>query len=227
VEEAKNKDGEMLGFKTSRLSNLASKYHFDFLTDHILRTVRKQLKENKEAHLSRLAKDYGTISECQNQEFKDILNRLEAATKIKGAQKVDACVAWAADFKKLKEMVSNDMSLVKFVNMSIGVFLNDFKPEEKAVRSVYGKNTANINLSKFSPDIKAAAAQEMQQSLETEPFITTYFFPAPLAYPELSESWGFMANNLNSDNIPCPTIMSVFKIKPIVEKFNKSGAKDA
>lgn len=201
------KEGEALNFFKVQLSKLANLEHFNFLIEHIERSINKQIKENTSIYLPGINYDYDKIKD--NKELMKLIKNIRTLSQEKEISQ-DKANIFKIYLKELKEEVNKNPKLIIYINLVFNLIIgsSDMKALTKEYSSPLtnlNKSFVNLNFSKENPDIKNKLSKKIESYL-TElikgdivcEISATYHTPA-LKYGEESDSWGFMLNNVQAE----------------------------
>ncbi len=203
-----NKDGEALNFFSVSLSKMATLGHFNFLVEHIKRSVNKQINENSSIHVPRINYDYEKIKADRDllsllKEFRDIAQNKNLT--------IEDGKRYLEKLELIKEKINKNPKLIIYVNLVFNMLLNknDIKSliDTKSNPMVnLSKSFVNLNFSKENPDVKNKLSlitkniiDEMLRG-ERECSINAIYHTPALRLDEVPTSWGFMTNNIQSES---------------------------
>lgn len=203
-----NKENEAINLFAISLSKVATLDHFNYLIDHIVRSVNKFVEKNTNAFIPNLSYNYDEVKKDQEliskiKKITELAKKKEVAPE-EGLQFIDAL--W-----DLKEYVNKNPKLILHVQPVFNLMLS---PEymknalnEVSPFSNIEKSFVSLNFSKENPDQKtkkkeivSSFIKELANGENKGEVITIYHTPA-IKLSEESESWGFMNNNVQMEQM--------------------------
>jgi len=217
-----NKEKQSLNLFSVALSKLANMAHYNHIIEHMIRSINKAIKEEGKAYLPSVQYDYDKTKGTDAMPLVKAITDLQKKKEV-GAEDADKFIE---ALNNLKDFVNANPRFRFIIQPSFNLllthaFMTAAKDDSKSPFSNLVKSFVNLNFSKENPDEKASKkailsnylAQLSKGDIPGE-IICTYNTPS-LKISEESDSWGFMPNNVQVDQMILSSVDSLILYKKL------------
>jgi hypothetical protein len=208
IAPAFNKDNEPLNFFTIKLSKLARLDHFELLTNHIKRSIEKQFAKEGKANVPRISYDYEYVKE--KPEIKEILKDLYQFSKEKTVDEITKD-DFLEKFERLVNLIKSTPKLLTVIQIELNLIISPKLLEgafdKTSPFTQLPKSMVALNKSKENPDVKENLRESISAQLklmaagEINFELNSIYHTPALRLSEDPDSWGFMENNIQIENL--------------------------